>query len=137
MTAINSKIQTETETPRSSGTNEILRTFFFLFLLGTRKINSSHDRSITFPLMDRVQCSFSVAVMPDTGVISVLSALYGRADHETCSDGRPQQQLDNTRCSQEGTVDVIKNRYNLYLQQQYSCTLPGVSLMRRANVRKE
>ncbi|KAM4562509.1 L-rhamnose-binding lectin SML-like [Odontesthes bonariensis] len=46
----------------------------------------------------------------DTGVISVQSALYGRADRETCSEGITQQQLDNTRCSQEGTVDVIKNR---------------------------
>uniref|UniRef100_A0A3Q0SBR6 SUEL-type lectin domain-containing protein n=1 Tax=Amphilophus citrinellus TaxID=61819 RepID=A0A3Q0SBR6_AMPCI len=46
----------------------------------------------------------------DHGVISVQSALYGRADRETCSEGRPQQQLENTECSQRGTVDVLKMR---------------------------
>ncbi|XP_040908208.1 rhamnose-binding lectin-like [Toxotes jaculatrix] len=46
----------------------------------------------------------------DIGVISVQAALYGRTDRETCSEGRPPQQLANTRCSQEGTVDVLKNR---------------------------
>ncbi|XP_070824328.1 L-rhamnose-binding lectin SML-like [Chaetodon trifascialis] len=46
----------------------------------------------------------------DTGVISVLEALYGRTDSETCSEGRPQGQLANTQCSQEGTVDILKNR---------------------------
>ncbi|KAM6924908.1 L-rhamnose-binding lectin SML-like, partial [Xenentodon cancila] len=44
----------------------------------------------------------------DTGVISVASALYGRADRETCSSS--PQQTANTHCSQDGTVDVIKNR---------------------------
>ncbi|XP_076597978.1 L-rhamnose-binding lectin SML-like isoform X2 [Chaetodon auriga] len=48
----------------------------------------------------------------DTGVISVLEALYGRADHETCSEGRPQRQLTNTQCSQEGTVDILRERCN-------------------------
>ncbi|CAG6021167.1 unnamed protein product [Menidia menidia] len=46
----------------------------------------------------------------DTGVISVQSALYGRADRETCSEGRPQHQLENTRCSQAGTLNLVKNR---------------------------
>uniref|UniRef100_A0A4W6G8M4 SUEL-type lectin domain-containing protein n=1 Tax=Lates calcarifer TaxID=8187 RepID=A0A4W6G8M4_LATCA len=43
-------------------------------------------------------------------VISVQAALYGRADDETCSEGRPQSQLSNTECSQDGTVDVLKRR---------------------------
>ncbi|XP_039979269.1 L-rhamnose-binding lectin SML-like [Xiphias gladius] len=46
----------------------------------------------------------------DIGVISVQAALYGRADSETCSDRRPQEQLANIECSQKGTVDVLKRR---------------------------
>ncbi|XP_049436889.1 uncharacterized protein LOC125891562 [Epinephelus fuscoguttatus] len=46
----------------------------------------------------------------DTGVISVQEALYGRTDSETCSEGKPQAQLTNTDCAQEGTVDVLKRR---------------------------
>ncbi|XP_030280184.1 L-rhamnose-binding lectin SML-like [Sparus aurata] len=30
------------------------------------------------------------------------AALYGRADRETCSEGRPAQQLNNIQCSQKG-----------------------------------
>ncbi|XP_070765838.1 L-rhamnose-binding lectin CSL1-like [Enoplosus armatus] len=44
------------------------------------------------------------------GVISVQAALYGRADNETCSEGRPRGQLANTECSQVGAVDVLKRR---------------------------
>ncbi|XP_028438422.1 uncharacterized protein LOC114558561 [Perca flavescens] len=46
----------------------------------------------------------------DDGVISVQTALYGRADAVTCSEGRPPAQLANTNCSQAGTVDVVKKR---------------------------
>ncbi|XP_039656384.1 rhamnose-binding lectin-like [Perca fluviatilis] len=46
----------------------------------------------------------------DDGVISVQTALYGRADAVTCSEGRPPAQLSNTHCSQAGTVDVVKKR---------------------------
>ncbi|XP_034534273.1 L-rhamnose-binding lectin SML-like [Notolabrus celidotus] len=46
----------------------------------------------------------------DSGVIQVQQALYGRADRVTCSEGRSSQQLANTRCSQRGTVDVLKRR---------------------------
>ncbi|XP_061592761.1 L-rhamnose-binding lectin CSL2-like [Cololabis saira] len=46
----------------------------------------------------------------DSGVISVISALYGRADRVTCSEHRPPHQIINTQCSQPGTVDVIKYR---------------------------
>uniref|UniRef100_A0A8C4NYQ2 SUEL-type lectin domain-containing protein n=1 Tax=Dicentrarchus labrax TaxID=13489 RepID=A0A8C4NYQ2_DICLA len=45
-----------------------------------------------------------------SGVISVQAALYGRADSETCSEGRPPQQLTNTKCSQPGTVDILRKR---------------------------
>uniref|UniRef100_UPI003AAC1FC3 L-rhamnose-binding lectin CSL1-like n=1 Tax=Centroberyx gerrardi TaxID=166262 RepID=UPI003AAC1FC3 len=48
----------------------------------------------------------------DSAVISVQSALYGRADSSTCSAGRPPQQVANTECSQEGTLDTLKNRCN-------------------------
>lgn len=46
----------------------------------------------------------------DIGVISVQEALYGRTDTTTCSEGRPAQQLTNTKCSQRGTVDVLRTR---------------------------
>ncbi|GLD70964.1 rhamnose-binding lectin-like protein [Lates japonicus] len=46
----------------------------------------------------------------EAGVISVQAALYGRADKETCSEGRPAEQLTNTHCSQHGTLDVFKKR---------------------------
>nr|XP_046254129.1 uncharacterized protein LOC124064001 [Scatophagus argus] len=46
----------------------------------------------------------------DVGVISVQAALYGHADRETCSEGRPQEQLANTECSLEGTVDILRRR---------------------------
>ncbi|XP_042336879.1 L-rhamnose-binding lectin SML-like, partial [Plectropomus leopardus] len=46
----------------------------------------------------------------DSGVISVQAALYGRADTETCSEGKPPQQLSNTKCSQQGAVDVLRKR---------------------------
>ncbi|KAM6924909.1 L-rhamnose-binding lectin SML-like [Xenentodon cancila] len=44
----------------------------------------------------------------DCGVIVVNSALYGRADSETCTEGRPPEQLTNTQCSQTGTIDIIR-----------------------------
>uniref|UniRef100_A0A3P9HZ52 SUEL-type lectin domain-containing protein n=1 Tax=Oryzias latipes TaxID=8090 RepID=A0A3P9HZ52_ORYLA len=43
-------------------------------------------------------------------VISVQSALYGRADSVTCSEGRPANQLSNTMCSQNGILDLVKRR---------------------------
>ncbi|XP_034446427.1 L-rhamnose-binding lectin SML-like [Hippoglossus hippoglossus] len=46
----------------------------------------------------------------DTGVVRVDAALYGRSNRETCSAGRPPPQLVNTGCSQNGTVNVMKNR---------------------------
>uniref|UniRef100_A0A8P4KES9 SUEL-type lectin domain-containing protein n=1 Tax=Dicentrarchus labrax TaxID=13489 RepID=A0A8P4KES9_DICLA len=55
----------------------------------------------------------------DMGVISVQAALYGRADNETCGEGRPQQQLANTECSLEGTVDILKKSCN----GKNSCTI--------------
>nr|XP_020474620.1 L-rhamnose-binding lectin SML-like [Monopterus albus] len=44
----------------------------------------------------------------DSGVISVQTALYGRTDSETCSQGRTTDQLSNTKCSQQGTLDFLK-----------------------------
>ncbi|XP_051805392.1 L-rhamnose-binding lectin SML-like [Acanthochromis polyacanthus] len=46
----------------------------------------------------------------DHGVIRVQGALYGRADRETCSEGRLARQVANTRCSQRGTLDAVKRR---------------------------
>ncbi|KAM6928932.1 L-rhamnose-binding lectin SML-like [Lycodopsis pacificus] len=46
----------------------------------------------------------------DIGVISVQAVLYGRADKDTCNNGRPQSELANTQCSKEGTTEVLKQR---------------------------
>uniref|UniRef100_A0A3P8ZSL6 SUEL-type lectin domain-containing protein n=1 Tax=Esox lucius TaxID=8010 RepID=A0A3P8ZSL6_ESOLU len=40
----------------------------------------------------------------DDGLVFVQKAVYGRTDSQTCSQGRPQGQLTNTQCSQEGTL---------------------------------
>ncbi|KAG7226936.1 hypothetical protein INR49_022231 [Caranx melampygus] len=44
------------------------------------------------------------------GVISVQAALYGRLNSETCSEGRPGDQVTNTNCSQNGTVNIVRRR---------------------------
>ncbi|XP_054464581.1 rhamnose-binding lectin-like [Anoplopoma fimbria] len=86
----------------------------------------------------------------DIGVIRVEEALYGRADAETCSEGRPPNQLANTECSQGEIVDVLKRRCDgktvcevsvnvfgtpdpckgtfKYLQTKYTC-LPAIRLV--------
>ncbi|XP_028265295.1 rhamnose-binding lectin-like [Parambassis ranga] len=86
----------------------------------------------------------------ETGVISVEGALYGRKDRETCSEGRPKEQLVNTECSQPGTLDLLKRRCNgkrlceyntnvvrtadpcpgifKYLETNYTC-LPAIHLV--------
>ena len=62
-------------------------------------------------LLSPFQSYFLIALsVTDSGVISVQAALYGRADRDTCSEGRPPQQLTNTKCSQQGTVDVLRRR---------------------------
>ncbi|XP_055366237.1 L-rhamnose-binding lectin SML-like [Betta splendens] len=45
-----------------------------------------------------------------SGVIVVQSAVYGRLDSEICSEGVPAYQLSNTKCSQQGLLDVLKKR---------------------------
>ncbi|XP_059188558.1 L-rhamnose-binding lectin CSL1-like [Centropristis striata] len=60
-----------------------------------------------------VTCDDGISVQRlncDSGVISVQAALYGRTDTKTCSEGRPAQQLSNTKCSQQGTTGVLKKR---------------------------
>ena len=46
------------------------------------------------------------------GVISVQSALYGRADSVTCTEEKPPNQISNTDCSLAGIDDAVKKRYN-------------------------
>ncbi|XP_068454261.1 L-rhamnose-binding lectin CSL1-like [Clinocottus analis] len=67
----------------------------------------STERVITCESLSNVQ-----HLSCDSGVIGVQGALYGRADKETCSKGRPAAQLANTECSLEGTLDVLKKRCN-------------------------
>ncbi|XP_059898032.1 L-rhamnose-binding lectin CSL2-like [Gadus macrocephalus] len=54
--------------------------------------------------MQRLSC--------DQGVVSVLTVAYGRTDRQTCSEGRPPGQLDNTACSQGGALEALANRCN-------------------------
>ncbi|XP_061590866.1 uncharacterized protein LOC133456406 [Cololabis saira] len=58
-----------------------------------------------------------------SGVIVVKSALYGRDDRETCSEGRSSKQLSNTRCSQDGIVDIVKDRCNGLKSCEFNMTL--------------
>ncbi|XP_068185722.1 L-rhamnose-binding lectin SML-like [Antennarius striatus] len=44
----------------------------------------------------------------DSGVISLRTALYGREDAQICSVGRPPQQLANTNCAQQDTVNILR-----------------------------
>ncbi|XP_040902954.1 L-rhamnose-binding lectin SML-like isoform X1 [Toxotes jaculatrix] len=67
-----------------------------------RTADVSTERIITCNFVQRLSC--------EIGVIRVQSALYGRADRQTCSEGRPPQQLTNTKCSQQGTVDNLRTR---------------------------
>ncbi|XP_076597250.1 rhamnose-binding lectin-like [Chaetodon auriga] len=46
----------------------------------------------------------------NTGVINVRSALYGRVNSETCSEGRSPQQLANTSCFQQDTLEAVKKQ---------------------------
>ncbi|XP_053280186.1 L-rhamnose-binding lectin SML [Pleuronectes platessa] len=57
-----------------------------------------------------VSCSDVQRLSCDSGVISVQDALYGRTDRQTCSEGRPPQQLLNTACSLPGTFDLLRTR---------------------------
>lgn len=56
-------------------------------------------------------------------MIGVQSALYGRKDRETCSEGRPNNQLTVTDCSQMGTVDIIKKRYGFLILKIQGATI--------------
>uniref|UniRef100_A0A8C4ZXA5 SUEL-type lectin domain-containing protein n=1 Tax=Gadus morhua TaxID=8049 RepID=A0A8C4ZXA5_GADMO len=44
--------------------------------------------------------------------VKVSHLAYGRTDRQTCSEGRPQGQLDNTACSQGGALETLANRCN-------------------------
>ncbi|CAL8312739.1 unnamed protein product [Boreogadus saida] len=52
--------------------------------------------------MQRLSC--------DQGVVSVLTVAYGRRNKQTCSEGRPPGQLDNTACSQGGALEALASR---------------------------
>uniref|UniRef100_A0A3Q3XGX8 SUEL-type lectin domain-containing protein n=1 Tax=Mola mola TaxID=94237 RepID=A0A3Q3XGX8_MOLML len=58
----------------------------------------------------------------DAGVISVQAALYGRADKETCSEGRHPSQLGNTECSLDGTVDLVCELNVNFVHTSNPCT---------------
>ncbi|XP_051280876.1 L-rhamnose-binding lectin SML-like isoform X2 [Dicentrarchus labrax] len=46
----------------------------------------------------------------DIGVISVETALYGRADSVTCSEGQPSYKTSTTDCSLTDTLALLKRR---------------------------
>uniref|UniRef100_A0A674NGI4 SUEL-type lectin domain-containing protein n=1 Tax=Takifugu rubripes TaxID=31033 RepID=A0A674NGI4_TAKRU len=60
----------------------------------------------------------------EKGVISVQAALYGRADTDTCSEGRPVGQLTNTTCSQPGTNKVPCNNCSHLCSTQIDVATP-------------
>uniref|UniRef100_A0A674NLU9 SUEL-type lectin domain-containing protein n=1 Tax=Takifugu rubripes TaxID=31033 RepID=A0A674NLU9_TAKRU len=68
-------------------------------------INNNNHRQCQRFVLRKPSLSIS-----EKGVISVQAALYGRADTDTCSEGRPVGQLTNTTCSQPGTEDLVKTR---------------------------
>ncbi|XP_041801938.1 L-rhamnose-binding lectin SML-like [Chelmon rostratus] len=55
-----------------------------------------------------IACDYIQRLSCDSGVISVQAALYGRTDRQTCSEGRPPQQLSDTQCSPQDAVDVLR-----------------------------
>ncbi|XP_068599119.1 uncharacterized protein [Brachionichthys hirsutus] len=82
---------------RTSGTL-VLAAFWFVTAVSAENVITCDDNnSVT-----RMSC--------DSGVISVETALYGRANADTCSEGQPKEKLANTGCAQEGTVDILKKR---------------------------
>ncbi|XP_034552644.1 L-rhamnose-binding lectin SML-like [Notolabrus celidotus] len=46
----------------------------------------------------------------ETGVIGVQSALYGRADSVTCSEGQYPHKTSNNHCSLLGAAETVKRR---------------------------
>ncbi|KAI7791591.1 putative L-rhamnose-binding lectin CSL2 [Triplophysa rosa] len=58
-----------------------------------------------------VTCESQTAFLScDQGSIKVLSANYGRTDRQTCSAGRPYNQLSNVRCTQSTSLRVVAIR---------------------------
>ncbi|KAM4568109.1 uncharacterized protein V3H82_012346 [Fundulus diaphanus] len=56
-------------------------------------------------------------------LISVSRAMYGRSNNETCSSGRPAEQLKNILCS--GSADEVAQRCNW----RQNCSVPATSSM--------
>ncbi|XP_024148697.1 L-rhamnose-binding lectin SML [Oryzias melastigma] len=48
----------------------------------------------------------------EKGVISVESALYGRANSFICHEGKPTHQTSDTNCHQSGAENFVKSRCN-------------------------
>lgn len=44
--------------------------------------------------------------------IKVLSANYGRTNNDTCSTGRPANQISNVQCSQSSSINVLATQCN-------------------------
>ncbi|XP_056598349.1 L-rhamnose-binding lectin CSL2-like [Triplophysa dalaica] len=58
-----------------------------------------------------VTCESQTASLScDQGTIKVLSANYGRTDRQTCSTGRPDNQLTNVQCTQSTSLSVVAIR---------------------------
>ncbi|CAN9515728.1 unnamed protein product [Ophioblennius macclurei] len=117
--------------------------FLALTCLEHAEVASEMMTSCTDIAVHRLSC--------DVGVISVDTALYGRADWVTCSGGRPPEEVSNTNCALRGTMDIVQQRCNgkkvcelsseiftllpdpcegtaKYLQTKYTC-LPAVHLV--------
>ncbi|KAA0721580.1 L-rhamnose-binding lectin CSL2 [Triplophysa tibetana] len=58
-----------------------------------------------------VTCESQTASLScDQGTIKVLSANYGRTDQQTCSTGKPANQLTNVQCTQSTSISVVASR---------------------------
>ncbi|XP_042265111.1 rhamnose-binding lectin-like [Thunnus maccoyii] len=88
--------------------------YFYICTFSTLQLIPSYVYNLLVVSTERIiTCDDGYSVQHlscETGVISVEEALYGRADTETCSEGKPPNQLSNTKCSQRGTVDILRKR---------------------------
>ncbi|KAA0721285.1 L-rhamnose-binding lectin CSL2 [Triplophysa tibetana] len=67
-----------------------------------------------------VTCESQTASLScDQGTIKVLSANYGRTDRQTCSTGKPSNQISNVQCTQSTSLSVVATRCD----EKTSCSI--------------
>nr|XP_061802147.1 L-rhamnose-binding lectin SML-like [Nerophis lumbriciformis] len=76
-------------------------TFLSAIVVSAEKVTTCDSDRLN---VHRLQC--------EQGVINVRRAFYGRSNSAVCAEGRPPQQVENTRCSRRGTVNTLRRRCN-------------------------